>query len=145
MYLRYVLPEIESGAYQDLNKIENLPQGLEQYYYQHWQHMGMTAKPLPRIKIKIVYVLAEALQPVSCKLISELAGEDGLTVQEVLDDWEQFLREQRIDGQTRYSIYHASFQDFLHRKEIVQKAGETIARVNARIVDSLTQGLFDDE
>jgi hypothetical protein len=145
MYLRYVLPEIECGAYQDLNKIENLPKGLEQYYYQHWQHMGMTAKPLPRDKIKIVYVLAEALQPVSCKLISELAGEDGLTVQEVLDDWEQFLREQRIDGQTRYSIYHASFQDFLHRKEIVQKAGETIEGVNARIVDSLTQGLFDDE
>ena len=145
MYLRYVLPEIESGAYQDLNKIENLPQGLEQYYYQHWQHMGMTAKPLPRTKIKIVYVLAEALQPVSCNLISELAGEDVLTVQEVLDDWEQFLREQRIDGQTRYSIYHASFQDFLHRKEIVQKAGETIEGVNARIVDSLTQGLFDDE
>ena len=143
MYLRYVLPEIECGAYQSLS-IESLPKGLEQYYYQHWQHMGMTAKPLPRDKIKIVYVLAEALQPVSCKLISELADEDGLTVQEVLDDWEQFLREQRIDGQTRYSIYHASFQDFLHRKEIVQRAGETIESVNARIVDSLTQGLDDE-
>jgi hypothetical protein len=143
MYLRYVLPEIECGAYQSLS-IESLPKGLEQYYYQHWQHMGMTAKPLPRDKIKIVYVLAEALQPVSCKLISELAGEDGLTVQEVLDEWEQFLREQVIDGQTRYSIYHASFQDFLHRKEIVQKAGETIEGVNARIVDSLTQGLDDE-
>ncbi|MGB7445023.1 MAG: ATP-binding protein [Coleofasciculaceae cyanobacterium] len=144
MYLRYVLPEIANGAYQDLNKIENLPQGLEQYYYQHWQNMGMTAKPLPRDKIKIVYVLAEALEPVSCQLISELAGEDSLTVQEVLDEWGQFLREQRIDGLTRYSIYHASFQDFLHCKEIVKRAGETIQDVNARFVDSLTQGQFED-
>ena len=137
MYLRYVLPEIECGAYQDLNKIENLPQGLEQYYYQHWQHMGMTAKPLPRIKIKIVYVLAEALKPVSCEMISQFADEDELTVQEVLDEWEQFLREQKIDGQTRYSIYHASFQDFLHRKEIVQKAGVTIQGINAQIAGDL--------
>ena len=140
MYLRYVLPAIEQGAYQDLC-IENLPEGLEQYYYQHWENMGMTAKPLPRTKIKIVYVLAEARQPVSRQLISEFAGEDALTVQEVLEEWEQFLREQRVDGQTRYSIYHASFQDFLHHQDIVQAAGVTIQGINALIADNLSQEL----
>ena len=140
MYLRYVLPAIESGTYQDLS-IENLPEGLEQYYYQHWQNMGMTAKPLPRTKIKIVYVLAEARKPVSRKLISEFSGEDALTVQEVLDEWQQFLREQRIDGQTGYSIYHTSFQDFLHHQDIVQAAGVTIQGINAMIADNLAQEL----
>ncbi|HEY9672195.1 MAG TPA: protein kinase [Waterburya sp.] len=140
MYLRYVLPAIESGAYQDLS-IENLPEGLEQYYYQHWQNMGMTAKPLPRTKIKIVYVLAEARKPVSRQLISEFSGEDALTVQEVLDEWQQFLREQRIDGQTGYSIYHVSFQEFLHQQDIVQAAGVTIQGINALIADSLAEEL----
>ncbi|MEP0777935.1 protein kinase [Microcoleus sp. ZQ-A2] len=140
MYLRYVLPAIESGTYQDLT-IENLPEGLEQYYYQHWQNMGMTAKPLPRTKIKIVYVLAEARKPVSRQLISEFSGEDALTVQEVLDEWQQFLREQRIDGQTGYSIYHTSFQDFLHHQDIVQAAGVTIQGINAMIADNLAQEL----
>jgi hypothetical protein len=140
MYLRYVLEDIESGAYQDLN-LANLPQGLQQYYYQHWQRMGMTAKPLPRTKIKIVYVLAEARKPVSSLLISQFAGEDALTVQEVLDEWDQFLREERIEGQTRYSIYHASFQDFLHRKEIVKKAGITIRDINTLIADNLAEEL----
>jgi hypothetical protein len=140
MYLRYVLPAIESGTYQDLS-LENLPEGLEQYYYQHWQNMGMTAKPLPRTKIKIVYVLAEAQKPVSRQLISEFSGEDALTVQEVLDEWQQFLREQRIDGQTGYSIYHTSFQDFLHCQDIVQAAGVTIQGINAMIADNLAQEL----
>ncbi|MEQ8538160.1 MAG: hypothetical protein RIB93_12020 [Coleofasciculus sp. D1-CHI-01] len=144
MYLRYVLEDIEenieSGAYQDLN-LANLPQGLQQYYYQHWQRMGMTAKPLPRTKIKIVYVLAEARKPVSSSLISQFAGEDALTVQEVLDDWDQFLREERIEEQTRYSIYHASFQDFLHRQDIVQAAGITIRDINALIADNLAEEL----
>lgn len=140
MYLRYVLEDIESGAYQDLN-LANLPQGLQQYYYQHWQRMGMTAKPLPRTKIKIVYVLAEARKPVSSLLISQFAGEDALTVQEVLDEWDQFLREEQIEGQTRYSIYHASFQDFLHRKEIVKKAGITIRDINTLIADNLAEEL----
>ncbi|MEW6493571.1 MAG: serine/threonine-protein kinase [Cyanobacteriota bacterium] len=140
MYLRYVLPAIENGVYQDLN-IDNLPEGLEQYYYQHWESMGMTAKPLPRTKIKIVYVLAEARKPVSRQLISEFSGEDALTVQEVLDEWQQFLREHRMDGQTGYSIYHASFQEFLHHQDIVQAAGVTIQGINALIADNLAQEL----
>ncbi|HBL11514.1 MAG TPA: hypothetical protein DD379_08930, partial [Cyanobacteria bacterium UBA11162] len=140
MYLRYVLPGIEQGEYNDLS-IENLPKGLEQYYYQHWERMGMTAKPLPRTKIKIVYVLSEALKPISCELISQFVNEDEFTVQEVLEEWEQFLREQEIEGQIRYSIYHASFQDFLHRREIVKKAGVTIQGINALIADNLAAEL----
>ncbi|MBD2213327.1 hypothetical protein H6G27_26135 [Nostoc linckia FACHB-104] len=144
MYLRYVLPQIEDGFYQDLS-IESLPKGLEGYYEDHWRRMGMAAKPLPRTKLKIVYILGEIRQPVSRRLISEYASEDQLTVQNVLDEWEQFLHEQPIDDQTCYSIYHSSFQDFLHRKDIVQAAGIDIKNINAMIADRLWEGLFGDE
>jgi hypothetical protein len=39
MYLRYVLPEVEEGIYQNLD-IEELPIGLKGYYDDHWQRMG---------------------------------------------------------------------------------------------------------
>ena len=144
MYLRYVLPQIEKGFYQDLS-INSLPKGLQGYYEDHWVRMGMTAKPLPRTKLKIVYIFSEMLEPMSSRLISECASEEQLTVQEVIEEWEQFLHEQPIYNQTCYSIYHASFQDFLNRKDIVQAAGVDIKDINAMIADRLWEGLFGDE
>ena len=144
MYLRCVLVEIEDGIYQDAS-IESLPQGLEAYYEDHWQHMGMTIEPLPRPKIKIVYVLAELREPVSRQTIASFAREDVSIVQEVLDGWRQFLHDEAADGQTRYSVYHSSFSDFLYRKDIVQAVGETIIQdINTLIVDDLTGGIGDE-
>jgi hypothetical protein len=144
MYLRYVLGDIQRGAYEDFT-IENLPEGLEGYYQDHWRRMGMTARPLPRSRIKIVYIMAEVREPVSRRLISQFASEDQLSVQEVLDQWEQFLHRQQDEEQTLYSLYHASFRDFLHRKDIVQAAGVTIGDINTLIADNLWQELFRDE
>ncbi len=141
MYLRYILREIEQGEYQDA---DGLPQGLEAYYEDHWRRMGMTASPLPRSKLKIVYVLAELQEPVSRALIAEFAQEDSLTVQEVLEQWREFLREEPVDQQTCYSIYHASFADFLYRKDIVQAAGDLISRVKRQIANDLLGGLYGE-
>jgi hypothetical protein len=144
MYLRYVLPQIEQGFYQDLS-ITQLPKGLEGYYEDHWQRMGMNAKPLPDTKLKIIYIMGEIHQPVSRSLISDYAKEKALTVQDVLNQWKQFLHERRIENQTCYSIYHASYLDFLHSKDIVQAAGVEVEKINAMIADSLWEGLFGDE
>jgi hypothetical protein len=144
MYLKYVLPDIQNGKYKDLS-IESLPQGLEAYYEDHWRRMGMTDKERKRTKIKIVYVLAELREPVSRELIGEFSGEDAFTVQEVLDEWEQFLHNDKVDGETRYSVYHSSFCDFLAQKDIVQAAGVTLQGINALIANNLTQGVFGDE
>lgn len=152
MYLRYVLPEIERerGMYQNLS-IERLPLGLERYYEDHWHHMGMMAKPLPRDKIRIVYILCEVHQPVSRTLICEFATDqthpiDELTVQEVLDEWRQFLHDQQIlESAPRYSLYHTSFRDFLHRKDIVQAAGVTIQGIHAIISGDLWGSLFGED
>ena len=146
MYLRYVIPEMERGAYTDLG-IDRLPSGLEGYYEDHWRKMGMTAKPLPRPKIRIVYILSEVHQPVSRRLISEFATDaailvDELTVQEVLEEWDEFLRELPNEEGLRYSIYHASFRDFLHRKDVVKAAGVTLKDINALIAGNLWDSLF---
>jgi Swt1-like HEPN len=141
MYLRYVLSELDRGTYQNTS-LAGLPQGLESYYEDHWRRMGMTEQSRPRYKVKIVYVLAELKEPISRPLIAEFAQEDALTVQEVLDRWQEFLREESIDGQTCYSIYHASFSDFLYRKDIVQAAGDLLNQVKRQITDDLWNGLY---
>jgi hypothetical protein len=144
MYLKYVLPDIKNGKYKDLS-IESLPQGLQAYYEEHWRRMGMTDKETKRTKSKIVYVIAELRQPMPRREIAEFAEEDAFTVQEVLDEWEQFLRKEQVNDETYYSIYHSSFRDFLYRKDIVQAAGVTLQGINAVIADNLTQGVFGDE
>jgi TIR domain len=147
MYLRYILPDIELNRYPGL-VLDELPAGLEAYYEDHWRRMGMTAKPLPRDRIRVVYVLSSVRRPVSRELISRFATDDQLivdelTVQEVLDDWDQFLRTEVQDGNRVKSIYHASFRDFLHRKDVVQAAGMTLVEVNRLIADSLWEDVFE--
>jgi serine/threonine-protein kinase len=132
MYLRYVLLDIEKGLYKDLS-LEIFPQGLQDYYDFHWRRMGMTTNPLPDVKIKIVYILGEVKQPVSRQQICDFSGEDTRAVQTVLNEWEQFLHELLKDNQKRYSVYHASFRDFLHRKDILEKTGLTIAGIHLLI------------
>jgi len=132
MYLRYVLQDIEKGLYKDLS-LESFPQGLQGYYDFHWRRMGMTANPLPDAKIKIVYILGEVKQPVSRQQICDFSGEDTRIVQTVLNEWEQFLHELLKDHQKRYSVYHASFRDFLHRKDILEKTGLTIPGIHRLI------------
>ncbi len=129
MYLKYVLPDIKNGKYKDLS-IESLPQGLQAYYEDHWRHMGMFTEPLPMHKVAIVYFLAELREPVSRRMLTELSGEKAVTVQQVLNEWKQFLREVQVDDETRYSVYHQSFCDFLYRKNIVQAYGDDFSSEN---------------
>lgn len=136
MYLKYVIGDIEHGLYQDL-EINELPVGLEKYYENHWDRMGMTVKPLPEDKIKIIYILCEVRQPVSRSLLADFTKEKEMTTQAILDEWRQFLRIHQEDNQKQYSLYHTSFRDFLHRKDIVQAAGVTIKGINEIIADNL--------
>ncbi len=119
MYLRHVLPEIERGAYQDLS-IKELPAGLRGYYEDHWGRMGMVTRPLPHTKIRIVALMAVMRRPVSRDAVAFLLKEDPVIVQDVLDQWSQFLHEEIVNGQVRYSVYHTSFLDFIDSKRIVE-------------------------
>ncbi|WP_353930643.1 transcriptional regulator [Okeanomitos corallinicola TIOX110] len=52
MYLRYVLPAIAEGKYNDLN-LTQLPQGLQNYYQTHWERMKMDDEAQ---KMKVIVV-----------------------------------------------------------------------------------------
>ncbi|MEG4999052.1 ATP-binding protein [Microcoleus sp. B4-D4] len=145
MYLRYVLNDIDSGKYSDVN-LQDLPRELEGYYEKHWARMEMAVRDreLRRRKLKVIYLLTKTRKPVSCDILADFAEEDALDVQEVLDDWEQFLRRSG-DSPPDYSIYHASFQRFLHRIDVVQKAGVSLRDIETAISDNLWQDLYGDE
>jgi hypothetical protein len=142
MYLRHVLPSLAHGA--DALSLDALPIGLAGYYERHWERMGMCAAPLPRTRIRVLYVLAEMPRPLSCELIASIVGEDPLTVQGVLTEWRPFLSVNRAARPTVYHLYHASFRDFLRRREVLSASGVTLEEVHRIIAADLSRGLPDD-
>ncbi|NES44340.1 MAG: AAA family ATPase [Moorea sp. SIO2C4] len=140
MYLRCVLPAIANGFYND-KPLNELPVGLQGYYENHWQLMGMTTKPLPRAKIKIVYVMCALRSAASRQIIANYSKQDEFTVQEVLDGWQQFLQKQESYRPPRYRFYHESFRDFLKRQDIVQAAGMMLPNISVEVADNMTEGL----
>ncbi|MEG4205788.1 ATP-binding protein [Microcoleus sp. Pol7_A1] len=140
MYLRYVLNDIDSGKYSDVN-LQDLPRELEGYYDKHWmQMMGREDDPLLEMRVKIIYVLSKAREAVSRGWIAKSVGETDFKVQQVLKKWESFLRQQQVDGEIRYSIYHNSFRDFLAKNETVQAAGVDVEKLNRQGMDNRLKG-----
>lgn len=133
MYLRYVLPGIARGFYNDLT-LKQLPDGLEDYYQQHWVQMGMDTAP-KELRVIILFILVEIGTPIPSEMIADIAEQDIYEVEEVLKDWVEYLKPQEIDGETCYSIYHASFLDFLKKKRVLDSKRKLFKEVNQRIVD----------
>ena len=142
MYLRYVLKEINSGTYRDVN-LNDLPAGLEKYYYKHLDRMDVKDKESRRRKLKVIYVLSRTRKPVSCELLANFAKEDELDVQDVLDGWEGFVRPSS-ENPPKYSIYHASFQRFLHSQEAVKKAGVSLSDIDDDLENDMWGDLYGD-
>ncbi|MBH8560993.1 AAA family ATPase [Nostoc sp. CENA67] len=133
MYLRYVLPGIARGDYDDLN-LKQLPDGLQQYYQTHWLRMKMDSAP-NKLMVIILFILVEIGTPIPCEMIADIAQEDEYEVQQILNKWVEYLKQQPIDEDTCYSIYHASFLDFLKSKPILDTKRQLYKEVNQRIVD----------
>jgi len=134
MYLRYVLPAIAQGFYNDLS-LQQLPDGLVQYYQTHWSRMGMNEKP-QELKVFILYILVEIGTPIPCEMIADIAQQDDQdNVQHILNDWVEYLKQQIVDNEECYSIYHASFLDFLKSQRALQSKRKIFQEVNQRIVD----------
>lgn len=135
MYLRYVLPDIERGTYRDL-EIEKLPMGLEGYYEDHWRRMrGQGEEAWFKYKLPIIMALTVTKKPVPIDLIADFSEVKELPrIRTVLQEWAQFLHEEQVEYQgslqKRYSIYHASFHDFIAKKE--QVVDERVSRKEAQ-------------
>ncbi|MEG4867169.1 MULTISPECIES: ATP-binding protein [unclassified Microcoleus] len=140
IYLRYILDEIEGGTYNDVN-LNDLPAGLEEYYQKHWvQMIGQEDDPLLELKVKIIYVLSKAHEAVSRRWIAKAVGETEFKVQQVLKKWDSFLRQEQINGEIRYNIYHNSFREFLEKDETVQSAGVNVEELNRQSINNRLEG-----
>ncbi len=144
MYLRYVIPQIADGYYQNL-ELKYIPHGLQNYYRDHWERMKMD-----RIKINIVYLLTVVSRPISRKLLSEFATVGDLEVtefrvQEVLREWSPFIDRIPVGEETRYKVYHQSFADFLKSDEMVKTAGIEITNIHGLIADKLWLDLYGND
>ncbi|NES71446.1 MAG: hypothetical protein F6K24_42745 [Okeania sp. SIO2D1] len=135
MYLRYVLPDIAKGYYPDLS-LQGLPDGLQDYYQQHWVRMGMQDKP-QKDKVIVLFILVESRTLPSLEIIAEWAQQDESDVEDVLKEWVEFLSKQEVEGEVCYSIYHASFLDFLKGKRKLDSTRKLFEEVNARMADDL--------
>jgi lambda repressor-like predicted transcriptional regulator len=136
MYLRYVLPAIAKGDYDDLS-LKQLPDGLQEYYQNHWVRMGMDAKPGQLMEI-VLYILLEIGTPIPCEMIAGIAGVDECDVAKVLEnDWIEYLKKQNVEGEICYRIYHASFLDFLKAKREMDAKRKIFKEVYQRIAEYL--------
>ncbi|KOP27920.1 transcriptional regulator [Hapalosiphon sp. MRB220] len=133
MYLRYVLPGIARGFYNDLS-LKQLPDGLQDYYQTHWVRMGMNDKTQEMMLITL-FILVEIGTPIPCAMIADIAKQDEYQVQNILNYWVEYLKKQSVDDETCYSIYHASFLDFLKAQRALQPNRNLLKEVNQRIVD----------
>ena len=133
MYLRYVLPEVEAGRYND-NGSNPLPVGLADYYEQHWALMrGASGDEWYDLKLPVIAAVTVVHEPVSIGLIAEISNiASRARIRDVLREWAAFL-EERSDSsaEPRYRIYHASFHEFLaERPEVAE-----LNRIEDRIID----------
>ena len=138
MYLRYMLPAIAEGVYDDLT-LKQLPQGLQEYYQTHWVRMGMDDIAQERIVV-VLFILVEVGTPIPCEIIAAVAEEEEYGVYHILEEkWREYLRQQVIEEELCYSIYHTSFIDFLKAKWELKPTRKLFQNVNQRIVDYIEQ------
>jgi hypothetical protein len=151
MYLQYTLIDIGSSREFDLDRfLRVLPQGLENYYREHWQRMGMATDTDPTVNAWILYVLCEASKPLPAWVVSSAlrpvtAEASPALVQQRFDQWSQFLHTDMSVSPANYSIYHASFRDFLHRHDVVANAGVDLRGVAQVIADLMWEHEFGED
>ncbi|HEY2291407.1 MAG TPA: CHAT domain-containing protein [Thermoanaerobaculia bacterium] len=148
MYLRYVLPEIESGFYKD-RAFCDLPAGLQNYYEDMWRRMrSRDENAWLDHQLPVLVALTVIKEPISMELIQKFSTvEDRRRIRAVLNEWEPLLYTASVedeDGQIRkrYRLYHASFHDFVAAKDEVADEHVNLKEANARIADVLLEEMY---
>lgn len=147
MYLRYVLPEIERGAYANL-ALDRIPSGLENYYEDHWRRIRQrNALDWFDHKLPVVVALTIAEEPVSIDLLAEFAQiQQRSIIYAVLEDFDQFLYKTDMEyqgrRQRRYRWYHASFFQFIAAKQEVAEERVNTTRGREQAEQALWENLY---
>lgn len=149
MYLRYVLPEIESGAYAN-QALTQLPIGLANYYEDHWRRIrGRDEAGWISYKLPVIIALTVTNEPISLDLIADFSkiANHG-QILSVIHEWKQFLFETQIlhQGvpQKRWRLYHDSFRDFIAAKDEVEGEHIHLRKTYNTINNDLWRTVFGD-
>lgn len=74
----------------------------------------MQAAGFSDIAVKILRVLTFAKnQGVSVSAIAQIIDADIFDVEEVLENWFEFLQQHQVDKEIRYTLYHPNFRNWL--------------------------------
>ena len=133
MYLHYVLAAIAGGEFKDYS-LENLPDGLKEYYRGHWRAMrGVDPAAFEQMHQQIICRLAAADRPVTVEKLVEWTKLAAPKVLEVLQEWRQFLTvELNKEKDKTYRLYHATFKEFLEEEAGLSQYSFEIASVALR-------------
>lgn len=117
IYLYHVIREISAGIYSSAS-LEELPQGLQQYYEEHWRFIkGDDNRKWIDYRLSVLAILAVAELPVDITFISNYSViSKTADIIEALTIWLPFLHK----NDNKYSLYHKSFRDFLLLKDQVK-------------------------
>lgn len=149
IYLRMVLPEIEQGAYTDLD-LNQIPVGLSSYYQDHWRRMRQQSElDWFGYKLPVIIALTVVKEPVSIDLLADFSYiGDKRKIRAVLKDFDQFIYIADVDydgdKQRRYRWYHASFFEFIAKKEDVADERVNLVEGHRKIADKMWGELFDE-
>lgn len=145
MYLHHVVPAIEKGEMTDRD-LAAIPEGLDQYYEDHLELMrGSDEAAWFDLRLPVIAALAALPEPLTVDQIAALTGISSKPrIHEALRGWSQFLLPSVVVEQGRshraYSIYHAHYQEFLHRY-----ASEAVSEIIGRIEEMLLGEYGGDE
>ena len=112
MYVSQILAAITNNFYPQPSQIgTSFPPQLETYYQQHLEKMlGSQYQDFP---LAVLKVLSQTTQPISVTDIANLLNTDEYDVEEVLEDWLEFLQVETIFDSTTYKFYHDNFRQWL--------------------------------
>ncbi|ALF56323.1 hypothetical protein ACX27_09515 [Nostoc piscinale CENA21] len=115
MYLSQIINAIADNFYSEPFQYNQLPPGLETYYQQHLQTI-MPPEEHSEFKLAVLNELVKQQQPISAAAIAEILNTDEFEVEEVLENWLEFLQQEKNSDNTYYSLYHSHFRDWLSRQ-----------------------------
>jgi len=140
MYLHYVLPDIEAGRL-GRGGVGELPQGLQSYYQGHWAQMKeRVGGDFEETHERVICVLGVMAEPVSLDNVASWTGLRRRDVRRILDNWDQFLLEDIVDGERLYRVYHASFAEFLSEQVDLRDYSDLVATDIEAKIDRARRG-----
>ncbi|WP_118167570.1 ATP-binding protein [Nostoc sphaeroides] len=122
MYVSQIIDAIAENFYPESFESNQLPPGLEAYYQQHLHKMFPPEQDTEH-STDVLNVLIQQQKAISVEAlaqttaaIAQIIDTDEYEVEEVLENWLEFLQQQKIASETHYSLYHSNFRDWLGKQ-----------------------------